>query len=319
MNNPTNPKVVVSVLNWNNYQDTIDCLNSLLTLDYSNFEIIVVDNASIDDSVRQIKNAFPDISLIKSKSNEGYGAGNELALQEALKKNADLFWVVNNDAVVFKDTLSTLVNAYQRHGEQIFGSIILDDMEDERIQFAGGFLINSAGELDKNSIYNPFAEQKLSEVEDELQETWVSEVYGSSFLVPISLVRKHGFIDPSFFLYNEEVDYCYRLRKNHKIKTIIVPSSKIWHKESQSFQKSKDMKYVSIYYRSRSDFRFMKAHNDFKFPTSAGLSYLSYFIKYAIKKLVFNRSDKELYFSQLGAFHAYLNIKGRYVVPEKFL
>lgn len=319
MEKSTNPKVIISVLNWNNYQDTIACLESLMTLDYSNFEIIVVDNASQDDSLSQIKKAFPNILLIESKNNEGYAGGNELALAEALKQDAALFWVLNNDVVVYRDTLSALVNAYQKHGEQVFGSIILDDLEEERIQFAGGFLINPDGELDRNSIYNPFVGQKLSDIKDKLAETWVSEVFGSSFFVPISLVRKHGFIDTSFFLYAEEIDYCYRLRKNHKIKTIIVPSSKIWHKESQSFQKSENMKYVSIYYRNRSRFRFMKAHTDFKFPISFGLSCVLYFTKYQILKLLFNKSDKESYFTKLGTFHAYLNIKGRYVVPEKFL
>ena len=147
----------------------------------------------------------------------------------------------------------------------------------------------------------------------------MSEVFGSSILVPISLIRKHGFIDSSFFLYAEEIDYCYRLRKTHKIKSIIVPSSKIWHKESQSFEKSADMKYVSLYYRNRSRFRFMKTHTDFKFPISYGFSCVMYFVKYQLLKIITGKSDKESYFTKLGTFHAYLSIKGKYVSPEKFL
>ena len=74
----TSPLVYISILNWNGYALTIECLKSLEVLNYPNYRVIVVDNHSVDNSVEMIQKAFPDIHLIESSSNLGFAGGHEL-------------------------------------------------------------------------------------------------------------------------------------------------------------------------------------------------------------------------------------------------
>src|SRR5688572_23710308 len=128
------PRVLISVLNWNNAEITLRGLSALASLDYANCEIIVVDNASTDGSVQRIRAAHPDLSLIVSPENNGYAAGNELALKLALAEGADLFWILNPDALVAPDTLTEMVSAYQRGGDALYGSVPLDQLSQVIVQ-----------------------------------------------------------------------------------------------------------------------------------------------------------------------------------------
>src|SRR5262245_8679284 len=100
------PFVVISVLNWKGGAKTVRCLDSLKQLTFERFKVIVVDNASTDDSVEVIQRHDRDVEVLRSSENLGYAAGNELAAKRALEISADLLWIVNNDAEVSPDCLS---------------------------------------------------------------------------------------------------------------------------------------------------------------------------------------------------------------------
>ena len=70
------PKLYIIILNWNGLKDTLECLESVFKLDYPNFEIIVVDNGSTDDSVTVIRKNYHQVTLIENKENLGYTGGN---------------------------------------------------------------------------------------------------------------------------------------------------------------------------------------------------------------------------------------------------
>ena len=72
---PLSPMVTIIILNWNNASDTLACLNSVTKLDYDNFQVIVVDNDSTDDSVVTITTAYPDITMLEAGQNLGYAGG----------------------------------------------------------------------------------------------------------------------------------------------------------------------------------------------------------------------------------------------------
>ena len=97
-----NPKVTIIILNWNKAEDTIECLNSLHELSYNNSSIIVIDNASTDNSVQKIKQKFPDIMLISNKSNLGFCEGNNIGMRYAFQSGAEYIFLLNNDAVIEK-------------------------------------------------------------------------------------------------------------------------------------------------------------------------------------------------------------------------
>ena len=87
--NPDDPKVYIIILNWNGLEDTLECLASVYKSDYCNFEVIVVDNASSDNSVNIIREAYPQVILIENTKNLGFTGGNNVAMALALDPSRD--------------------------------------------------------------------------------------------------------------------------------------------------------------------------------------------------------------------------------------
>ena len=73
------PKVLVIILNYERPEDTIECILSVQKSDYEHFDLLVIDNASPDDSCRRIQNRFPDVMLIRNQTNLGYAGGCSMA------------------------------------------------------------------------------------------------------------------------------------------------------------------------------------------------------------------------------------------------
>ncbi len=99
------------VLNWNGKDDTLECLASLSKVDYPRCRIIVVDNASSDDSVPAIKSAFPDVKVLRNRRNLGYAGGNNVGIRYALSQGYDYITLLNNDTIVSQDLFSALLRA----------------------------------------------------------------------------------------------------------------------------------------------------------------------------------------------------------------
>lgn len=111
------PKIAIIVLNWNGWQDTIECLGSLAKIDYPDYQLIVVDNGSTDDSVSRIKqwaaDSLPVIKLLELKENLGYAKGNNEGIRYAAKdKDVEYILILNNDTVVKKDFLGKLMEGF---------------------------------------------------------------------------------------------------------------------------------------------------------------------------------------------------------------
>ncbi|MDW8091366.1 MAG: glycosyltransferase family 2 protein, partial [Meiothermus sp.] len=115
MKHPSSQLVYVIVLNWNGWKDTIECLSSLRHSDYPNYEIVVVDNNSEDDSVVRIREAHPQVPIIQAEDNLGFAGGNNLGIRYALSKGAEFVWLLNNDTKVMKNTLSSMVELAMRN------------------------------------------------------------------------------------------------------------------------------------------------------------------------------------------------------------
>src|SRR5215213_2485085 len=114
------PKVFIIILNWNGWQDTLECLASLNGLAYSSYEIVVVDNGSTDESEIRIREARPDITLLQTGSNLGYAGGNNVGIRYALEQGAEYVWLLNNDTVVHPASLRTLTSLMQEDSRIAF-------------------------------------------------------------------------------------------------------------------------------------------------------------------------------------------------------
>jgi GT2 family glycosyltransferase len=243
------PKVVISILNWNGCDKTLACLETLRGLDYPDYEMVVVDNHSRDDSVTRIRAAFPDVELLCADANLGFSGGHQFALDHILPRGADLFWMLNNDTRVQPDTLAALVDAYRRWGDALYGSVWLDADDRQRVEFGGGWELDARGQPDF-SLYNRFVGMLYEKYRANQPERAVATLSGSSLLVPLSVIRQHGFFDESFFFYGEDIDYCLRLAKKG-IPSVIVPTSVITHEKHGAFEGRSKLDWVRTYYYKR--------------------------------------------------------------------
>ena len=313
------PKVFISVLNWKAPGNTAKTIKSVLLSDYKNYEILILDNYSADGSVPYLNSLFPSIKLIESKTNLGYAGAHKISAKLAIQNNFDLLWILNNDVEVLPQALSELVGAFKRNGEALFGSIALDQNA-VTIRFGGGLEMLDRITPDEKSGYNIFEGKNIEDVE--MKDRPVSGVQGSSFLIPISVIKKFGFLKTRLFLYGEETEYCYRLR-THGLQTLIVPSSQVIHPGGESFKIDEKLKWVRAYYSTRNNNivlnKYLKEYKIINMRITRLPHYLKYFFQHFF---ITSRKEKDFnywleYYTELGNFHSLLRIKGKYIDPNK--
>ena len=108
-------RVYIVLLNWNGWQDTLECVRSLERMEYRNWHAVIVDNGSTDDSVARLKGACPDVTVVETDKNLGFAAGNNVGIRYALKNEADYVFVLNNDTTILPDTISAFVQFAEKH------------------------------------------------------------------------------------------------------------------------------------------------------------------------------------------------------------
>lgn len=221
-----NPEIFIIVLNWNGKSDTLVCLNSLQSLQYSHYKIIIVDNGSTDGSVQEIQTSFPDINIIETDQNLGYAEGNNIGIRHALEHHADFVLLLNNDTTVAPDLLDQLINAAQQNLDAgVFGATLLYMDKPDTVWFAGAQWNPKTLTFDY-----PYQDQKLP---DNLN---ISTDYacGAALFFRAEVARSIGLLDARFFLVWEESDWCLRATRAG-YKCTLVPSAYVWHKVGASF------------------------------------------------------------------------------------
>jgi len=268
------PKVSIVVLNWNNYADTKECLESLEKITYSNCEIIIVDNGSIDGSTSKIQQEFPKHTYIYNKTNLGFTGGNNAGMKYAVKNGSDYVFWINNDMIVDPDFLEPLVQAGEK-GAGIIGPVTYCYPEKDKIYTAGedlrflGLGIKRYRELGK-----------AREV----------DFVGGAFLVKREVMEKIGYFYEPYFLNHEETDFCFRA-KRAGFRVFYEPKSKIWHKVGKTLKKTPVQ---STYYYYRNKLLFLKRnYRLMKYPLY--LYWNLYLLARFLEKSI--RGDKSLAFA----------------------
>ena len=218
-------RVFTVVLNWNGWRDTAACLSSLAQMRYANNQAIVVDNGSDDDSSCRLRSEFPSLQLIETGRNLGFAAGCNVGIQRALKQGADFVWLLNNDTTVHHEALQHLVQKAKSDGRiGAVGSSIYLAHSPQELQAWGGGRVN---------FWLGRSRHFLAPVPDDT----VDYITGASMLVSREALESVGLLDEQFFMYWEDADFCFRLRKA-KWKLAVAGDSKIWHKGSASVGKN---------------------------------------------------------------------------------
>src|SRR5579871_1995174 len=143
MTHPRGKLTSIVVLNWQGWRDTLTCLASLQKLRYPHYEVIAVDNGSEDDSVAQIRTAYPHITVLETEYNRGFAGGNNVGIRHALSRGASYIWLLNNDTVVDPDSLEAMVAVAEADaGVGAVGVVLYDMSNPEHIQVWGGGRVN---------------------------------------------------------------------------------------------------------------------------------------------------------------------------------
>lgn len=298
------PSVLISVLNYNNFLSTKKCVDSLNKHLGKGEEILIIDNNSTDNSFIKLKETYNNFNIIQSKINGGYASGHKIAVEQAINNNFELIWILNNDLTVRENTLSELKSAYLKIGLGLYGSITLKSENPDIINFGGGI----TDDISKPFEYNSFENFTLEKYLKKASLRPVQSIEGSSFLIPIVVIKKHGFMSEDFFMYGEETDYCFRLHKLG-VKSFVVPESIVIHKGAGSL---KEKKYLETYYRRRNFLYFEKTHYRISIIKNISkrvgiTSFIKYFIMYT---LGFKSKDNNFYLN-LANLHALINKKGK--------
>ncbi len=235
-------KVAVIVLSYNSAGYISDCLTSLLKLALGDtqLQIIVVDNASTDDSVNLVTAKFPAVTVIPNPQNVGYAEGNNVGIRQALADNADFIWIINPDVTVEHEALSELMLATSKYpAAGIFGS---------KIYFAPGFEFHkdryskkdlghviwyAGGQVDWDNVQAVHRGVDQVDTGQYNRDIEVDFVTGASMFIRRRVFESTGLIDPVYFLYFEENDFCQRASKNGW-KLMYVAKSICWHANAQA-------------------------------------------------------------------------------------
>ena len=215
------PQVSCIILNWNCWAHTIECLSALKECTYQRMTLIVVDNGSTDNSVAQIRSAFPGVLVLESGKNLGFAGGNNAGIRHALAHGADYVWLLNNDTKPDPHALAELVaKALTDTKIGAVASICYYADAPSTVQAWAGARVN---------LWTGSARLSMKPRRDE----WFHALNGTSFLISRAAIENVGLLDESFFLYWEDTEFCLRLReKGWRIAA--APDSRVLHKVGAS-------------------------------------------------------------------------------------
>ena len=221
------PSVTIIVLNWNGKDLTIDCINSLKKVNYSNFNILLVDNGSSDGSVELLKEKFPEVSILSLEKNFGFAGGNNRGFVSLKPDPPEFVIFLNNDTTVDSNFIEPLVKCLlnNKHASQTVPKIYYED-DPKLIWYAGG-IVN----LWTGSIYHLGIRQYDSPEYNKTRKTKYAT--GCCLCMRYDEFREFGGFDETFPMYSEDVDLSLWIRAAGK-QVWFVPESKIWHKVSAS-------------------------------------------------------------------------------------
>lgn len=250
--------VGIILVNYNGAMDTIECIESINKMSYRNYRIFVVDNYSTDNSVELLSQKKKELAfdLIELPENKGFSAGNNYGIAMALQMGAEYVLLLNNDTIADSDFLRNLMNktANITKGSVLTGTIYYASQKNKIWYAEGEFHLNTA------KVTQIGLKSKKGKLPG--QAVKVTFASGCCMCIPAFVFQKVGLLDESYFLYEEDVDYCYRLLQNG-IDIYYIPDAVLYHKVSSSTTKTEKMSAVTQYYMVRNKFIFISRYYKF--------------------------------------------------------
>jgi GT2 family glycosyltransferase len=214
------PLISIIILNYNAGDLILNCINSVVQTKYKNYEIILVDNISTDNSHKKCKEKFKQIQLIENSKNYGYCEGNNIGIRKA---NGEFIVILNPDTIVEPNWLDEFLIAHSKYGDGLYQPKILSLYEKEILQSTGNMIhlfgfgfARDKGVKDKNQF------NKIEKI---------GYASGTCLFTSFKVLDKIGLLDPFLFLYHDDLDLGWRAAQLG-INSYFVPNVKILHAES---------------------------------------------------------------------------------------
>lgn len=261
-----NPNIAIIILNWNGWEDTIECLKSLYQINYENYEVILIDNDSEDDSINEIRKFcttetnlqfngyksniqlfeleeknFNDVTLdlepltnsklflLKNSENYGYAKGNNIGIRFAFRVfNPDYILLLNNDTIVDENFLKELTRAAENQEKVGIYSPKLLNADDPKIIDSTGHIITWGRIVDRGH-------GKIDRHQYD-QEINVMGAKGAGAFYKREMLESIGLLKESYITSYEDAELSWRANKN-SWKAFYVPNSVIYHKGWRSIKK----------------------------------------------------------------------------------
>jgi GT2 family glycosyltransferase len=266
------PRVYILILNYRNWQDTLECLESIFRLQYADFHVIVVDNDSGNNSLERLMEwadsasssyqyfhsrdlatiahpaSLSRLVFIQNETNSGFAGGNNVALKLLVDEDAYV-WLLNPDMVVQEDTLTELVNfASGLTPRSIIGAVTKYHKQPGKIHFYGGCRIR-------------FYSATVVPITTPDQVSRLEYISGGSLFTKAAGFREIGLLPEEYFLYWEETDWCYQARQAG-YQLAVCPTAICFDKIGTSIGRG----FAAEYYYTRNGLLFVSRYQAGKIP-----------------------------------------------------
>lgn len=254
-----NAKDFFVIVNYNSGHNIISCIQSILSSKGPQPTIVVVDNASRDNSLEECKSRFPKAIYIYNSHNIGFAAAANIGARYALERNARTVTFCNPDVILHKNCISYILHAIE-NGADIVSPIIYKDISRKEIWFAGG----TVDFKKMRAIHKKFS--------DPLSTPPNAFISGCVMTVAAPVFQKIGLFDERFFLYYEDADFSLRAQKND-FTLRIAKDAYAFHKEV-----SEENKEIKTYFLVLSGLFFFSKH-------SYGIKKIYFHIHHILRKI----------------------------------
>ncbi len=305
--------IAAFTVNWNNFEDTIVCISSILSCE-EKIDVFVVDNASTDGSVSAISSAFPDINIIQSDENLGFSGGANIAIKEILSKGYERILSINNDATLSRGVVSELSRALDDDPSIGILSPWIVYPDSNKIWFAGGVYFSWLGMTMHEKKGTTLRQNRADKPVETGYVCGCCALYSSEFLIEV------GLFNENLFMYGEDLEHSLSaVRYGWRVCTL--PSAVIEHKASSSTgsEQNKHFSKFRAYYYARNPILILYRSPNSLRKLTALFSQLAIALPYSLTRMFLEGSLNSLPNYLRGLVHGFRGKGGPVVLMNSNL
>lgn len=263
-------KIGIVIVNYNGAVYQNDCMHTIFASSYQDFEVIVVDSGSHDNSLEMLQKEYPQVTVLPQNENVGVAVGNNIGIKYAIQHGMEYTLLMNNDVEIDPKVIETLLAKASK--DTITVPKIYYYEPHDLLWFAGGELNWKIG----SSYHTGLKEHDSEELNRERE---ISYAPTCCMLIHNSVFKRIGLIEEKYFMYFDDTDLCARIQEAQGLRILYVPEAVMWHKVSSST--GGEASKVKIYYQTRNKLIYMNKFKDKIGFSTVLYSYFRMFLSYA--------------------------------------